>query len=172
MPILGLSTAGQRSLTVPISGLLAAGHKVADGARQALLPVTGLFGTPNAHRGDFPRQGLSPKGVRRHQQGDNLCAPSALLGRSRKHSISHVLVPHLLFPGRMPSTLLRAAASQEGRAAPHAFLPLREGTATSLKGRTAQFLRSPITGKALLLARKPSGINNATPSRERRCRQP
>ena len=39
--------------------------RVVDGARQALLPMTGLFGTPNAQRGDSPRQGLLPKGLSR-----------------------------------------------------------------------------------------------------------
>ena len=124
--------------------------RVVDGARQALLPVTGIFGTPNAQRGDYPHQGLFPKGLsspttkRRHQQGDNHCALPALNDRRRQEALGL----SLSCPGRAPNTLLRAVASQECRAAPHVV--------------------HPHLGKALLSARKPSGTKHASPSRKRR----
>ena len=115
--------------------------RVVDGARQALLSVTGLFGTPTPKGPSCPIVST----LRRHQQEDNHCAQPALVdSRSRKHLTSRVLSCHSC----VPTTLLRAAASQEGPAAPCAIPCLREGTAAGAKTKRHQ-ARLPLAGKAL-----------------------
>jgi hypothetical protein len=143
--------------------------RVADGARQALLPVTGLFGTPNAQRGypppkDFCRKDSYPivSTLRRDQQGHNLRALPALGDRRRQEALDLLRSCPAFFQllgkaltsaskaarhsARAPLSQGRRCRRQEGQAEPSTPPPREKGAAAGQEG--------PAAPCALLLCRK------------------